>query len=228
MNQKKIGELIRAARREHGFTQQELAAQMHISDKTISKWECGLGCPDLSLLPQLSEILGLDSAHAPRFGRQHEKAAVLYLPHMRQSHHRFRRSTSELLRQKAAPAHAAKGIRRPNSDTGKTGKRMACDFRPSHDQRSFDCFRHAAHRRYRRDAKTISGVEHGNPPAVLSPRYSRLVLQSARVVLSKFLNSTQKSAERSKSSADFFDLILLGIKNAVRKTVPHFHSCYQT
>lgn len=60
MNQKKIGELIRAARREHGFTQQELAARMHISDKTISKWECGLGCPDLSLLPQLSEILGLD------------------------------------------------------------------------------------------------------------------------------------------------------------------------
>ena len=60
MNQKKIGELIRAARREHGFTQQELADKMNISDKTVSKWECGLGCPDLSLLPQLSEILGLD------------------------------------------------------------------------------------------------------------------------------------------------------------------------
>ena len=41
MNQKKIGELIRAARREHGFTQQELADKMNISDKTISKWECG-------------------------------------------------------------------------------------------------------------------------------------------------------------------------------------------
>lgn len=118
MNQKKIGELIRAARREHGFTQQELAAQMHISDKTISKWECGLGCPDLSLLPQLSEILGLDlvrpvgrtAAHAPRPRGQHEKAVVLHLSDMRQSHHRFRRSTGELLRQEAAPAHAAKGI----------------------------------------------------------------------------------------------------------------------
>ena len=60
MNQKKIGELIRAARREHSFTQQELADKMNISDKTVSKWECGLGCPDLSLLPQLSEILKLD------------------------------------------------------------------------------------------------------------------------------------------------------------------------
>lgn len=60
MNQKKIGELIRAARREHSMTQQELADKMNISDKTVSKWECGLGCPDLSLLPQLSEILELD------------------------------------------------------------------------------------------------------------------------------------------------------------------------
>ena len=42
MNQKKIGELIRAARREHGFTQQELADKMNISDKTVSKWECGV------------------------------------------------------------------------------------------------------------------------------------------------------------------------------------------
>ena len=42
MNQKKIGELILAARREHSFTQQELADKMNISDKTVSKWECGV------------------------------------------------------------------------------------------------------------------------------------------------------------------------------------------
>ena len=29
---------------------------MHISDKTISKWERGLGCPDVSLLGELSEL----------------------------------------------------------------------------------------------------------------------------------------------------------------------------
>ena len=33
---------------------------MNISDKTISKWERGLGCPDLSLISELSEILELD------------------------------------------------------------------------------------------------------------------------------------------------------------------------
>lgn len=42
MNQKKIGACIRTARREHGFTQQELADKMNISDKTVSKWECGV------------------------------------------------------------------------------------------------------------------------------------------------------------------------------------------
>lgn len=42
MNQKKIGACIRAARREHGMTQQELADKMNISDKTVSKWECGV------------------------------------------------------------------------------------------------------------------------------------------------------------------------------------------
>ncbi len=33
---------------------------MGIQSKTVSKWECGLGCPDLSLWPELSAILGVD------------------------------------------------------------------------------------------------------------------------------------------------------------------------
>ena len=32
----------------------------HLKNKTVSKWECGLGCPDLSLWPELSTILGVD------------------------------------------------------------------------------------------------------------------------------------------------------------------------
>lgn len=42
------------------MTQKNIADALHISDKTVSKWECGLGCPDLSLWPELSEILGVD------------------------------------------------------------------------------------------------------------------------------------------------------------------------
>lgn len=56
----KTGSLIRALRKEHKLTQLALAQRMNISDKTVSKWERGLGCPDVSLLPELSEILGVN------------------------------------------------------------------------------------------------------------------------------------------------------------------------
>lgn len=56
----KVGNLIYNLRKEKGMTQKELALQMNISDKTISKWERGLGCPDVSLLPQLSQVLGVN------------------------------------------------------------------------------------------------------------------------------------------------------------------------
>ncbi len=42
------------------MTQKQLADTMNISDKTISKWERGLGCPDVSLLHELSDVLKVD------------------------------------------------------------------------------------------------------------------------------------------------------------------------
>ena len=51
MDHTKIGGLIRRLRQERGLTQRQLAERMGISDKTVSKWERGMGCPDLSLLP---------------------------------------------------------------------------------------------------------------------------------------------------------------------------------
>lgn len=60
MDCSKIGTLLLALRKEHGLTQRQLADQIHVSDKTVSKWERGLGCPDVSLLPELSEALGVN------------------------------------------------------------------------------------------------------------------------------------------------------------------------
>lgn len=60
MDCEKVGELIRSLRLEGGLTQKQLAETMNISDKTISKWERGLGCPDVSLLPELSALLKVD------------------------------------------------------------------------------------------------------------------------------------------------------------------------
>ena len=60
MDYEKIGQLIRKLRNKKGMTQAELAELLHISDKTVSKWECGVGCPELSMFPLLSEVLCVD------------------------------------------------------------------------------------------------------------------------------------------------------------------------
>lgn len=56
----KTGVLIRKLRTEKKLTQAELAESLGLSAKTVSKWERGLGCPDVSLLPALSSLLDVD------------------------------------------------------------------------------------------------------------------------------------------------------------------------
>lgn len=60
MDHTKIGKLIYTLRKENGMTQLQLAESMNISDKTVSKWERGLGCPDVSLFYVLSSIFHMD------------------------------------------------------------------------------------------------------------------------------------------------------------------------
>ena len=62
MDTQKIGALIRSLRQNQGLTQLQLADALHISDKTVSKWERGMGCPDISMFHTLSEIFGVDTA----------------------------------------------------------------------------------------------------------------------------------------------------------------------
>lgn len=57
MDCSKVGKLILELRKEKGFTQKQLADEIGVSDKAISKWERGLGCPDVTLLPDLSNAL---------------------------------------------------------------------------------------------------------------------------------------------------------------------------
>ena len=55
-----VGNIIRKARLEQKMTQKQLADKIGISDKAISKWECGYGNPDISLILKLSNILSID------------------------------------------------------------------------------------------------------------------------------------------------------------------------
>ena len=59
MDYKKIGQLIKKKRVEKDMTQQDLAEKLHVTDRAISKWERGIGAPDISLLQALSKILGI-------------------------------------------------------------------------------------------------------------------------------------------------------------------------
>lgn len=56
----KIGKLISNLRKEKSLTQKEIASALGIQAKTVSKWETGLGCPDISFWADLSTILGVD------------------------------------------------------------------------------------------------------------------------------------------------------------------------
>ena len=59
MEKKTIGGFIAALRKANGMTQKELAEQLHVSDKTVSRWERGDGAPDLAVVPVLAEIFGV-------------------------------------------------------------------------------------------------------------------------------------------------------------------------
>ena len=59
MDSGKTGALIAEARKAMGLTQRQLAETLHISDRTVSKWERGVGFPDVALLEPLADALGL-------------------------------------------------------------------------------------------------------------------------------------------------------------------------
>ena len=62
MDKTSLGSTIAALRKERGMTQLELAGQLGVTDKAVSKWERGLSCPDLYTFPRLAEILGRGAA----------------------------------------------------------------------------------------------------------------------------------------------------------------------
>ena len=57
MDQVKIGQFIKALRKEKKLTQRELAEELNISEKTVSKWETGNGLPEVSLMMPLCALL---------------------------------------------------------------------------------------------------------------------------------------------------------------------------
>jgi len=81
-----IGDNIRLLRLGSGFSQEELGVRLGVSRQAVSKWEIGMTAPDISLLPQLAEALGVSidalfsgvPAHGhAAYGSYHQKLAAM-------------------------------------------------------------------------------------------------------------------------------------------------------
>ena len=72
-----IGKRIANARKSKNIKQDELAEKLSVSPQAVSKWENDISCPDISLLPSLSKILGI-SVDELLSGKQ--KPAAVFVP----------------------------------------------------------------------------------------------------------------------------------------------------
>lgn len=59
MEKQTLGQKIAELRKAKNLTQLELATQLNITDKAVSKWERDISCPDINTFPKLAEILGV-------------------------------------------------------------------------------------------------------------------------------------------------------------------------
>ena len=59
MDNQKFGQFISSLRKEKGWTQLELAEKLNVTDKAVSKWERGIGFPDIKMIEPLAEVLGV-------------------------------------------------------------------------------------------------------------------------------------------------------------------------
>ena len=77
MDTKQFGSFLAQCRKDAGMTQAELAGQLHVTDKAVSRWERGIGYPDIQTIVPLAEALGIsvqELMHAERAQHDPERA----------------------------------------------------------------------------------------------------------------------------------------------------------
>ena len=78
MNELTLCKNIAALRKGAGLTQEALASQLGLTYQAISKWENGLSCPDVQLLPQIADIFNVSIDTL--FGRETQPVEPVTLP----------------------------------------------------------------------------------------------------------------------------------------------------
>lgn len=80
MDAKEFGAFLAQVRRERNMTQAELAQQLHVTDKAVSRWERGIGLPDINTLEPLADVLGLTLADLMHCHDSRQKDATPPVP----------------------------------------------------------------------------------------------------------------------------------------------------
>lgn len=70
MDAKTFGAFVAELRKEKQMTQAQLAEKLHVTDKAVSRWERGVGLPDLANLEPLADSLGISVSELIRCRRQ--------------------------------------------------------------------------------------------------------------------------------------------------------------
>ena len=74
MDAKKFGMFIATLRKEKNMTQVDLAKKLQVTDKAVSKWERGLGFPDINSIEPLADALGVSVLEIMRSEKIEETA----------------------------------------------------------------------------------------------------------------------------------------------------------
>lgn len=85
MDARTFGGFVAACRKEKGMTQAELAEKLHVTDKAVSRWERGVGFPDIATLEPLAaalevsvlELMKSERIEAAHLGQEEAAGVVL-------------------------------------------------------------------------------------------------------------------------------------------------------
>ena len=76
MDAKKFGRFVAERRKELKMTQKDLAAKIQVTDKAVSKWERGLGFPDITTIECLADALNVSIIELMKSERETENVAI--------------------------------------------------------------------------------------------------------------------------------------------------------
>ncbi len=76
LDREKFGAFVAQLRKEKGYTQKELAQQLHLSNQAVSKWETGVSIPDTAMLIPLAQALDVTVTELLVCGRQESRETM--------------------------------------------------------------------------------------------------------------------------------------------------------